>query len=784
MNFHPQFSPPIKSIAMVQLKKHGILKQQSVKRYLQAALLLCVVTVAQAITPFKIADIRVDGVQRVEPSTVFTYLPVKVGDQLDDSKVRESIRALYATGLFVDVAIDTQGDVMLVTVQERPTIAAISLVGNKEFETADIKKILSEAGLSESRPYDRAVVARAEEALKKAYLSKSKYALKVTTTSSPVDRNRVNVLLEFNEGEFARIREIKIIGNQAFTEKQILAEISSRTPGMFTWLTKSDRYGKEKIEADVEAIRNFYLNQGYFEFNVESNQVNLSPNQAEVFVTITIKEGDRFTLNTVTVKSQLAELQAPLDSVKDIRTGTVFNGEAMNKQLAKFSNKLGELGYASPNINLVPDVDKANKRLSFTVDVEAGQITYVRNVLVNGNSKTRDVVVRREILQLEAAAFDAEKVRQSRDKIDRLGFFKDVIVDTLPVDQRPDLIDVVFTVSEKATGSLSFGLGFNSTDKVALSAGISQDNIFGSGNNLAFNVNTAKLNRGLSLSAVDPYFTAGGISRAFDVYARENRLQTNAVDTTRIKTAGLATRFGIPLSKDDVAYFGAGVEYTGLKVFAAAPQRYVDLNNQIGGSAVYPLFTAGWGSDTRDSNLSPSTGVLKRANLELGTGSEIGFAKATYQYQRYLALNKDFTVAVNADIGYGKGFGNKAYPFFKNFLVGGIGSVRGYQGNSLGTLDGLDYIGGSKKAVLNAELLFPLPGTGKDRSARLFTFVDGGYAWADGQKISATDMRYSAGVGLSWLSPIGPLKFSYGLPIKKNVNDKLQKFQFQIGTGF
>ena len=774
-------SPSFKSMPSSNKKSN---KKSILAHSIAAALITLAASTAAAIEPFKLADIQATGLQRVDAGTVFSYLPVKVGDTLDDTLIRESIKSLFATGLFTDVSIDARNGVMRVIVQERPTIAAITYTGNKEFDAAEIKKILNEAGLSESRPFDKAVVARAEQELKKAYLARSKYGLQLTTTSSPVDRNRVNVLIDFVEGEIAKIKEIKIIGNKAFTEKQIIDEMKSRTPGVFTWFTKTDRYAKEKVEADLEAIRNFYINQGYFEFNVVSNQVNVSADKADVFVTVTLQEGEQLRLNSLNVKSANPEVQAALLASNTIKTGTIFSGEAMNQQLAAFNTKLGQLGYANPNINLVPTINKENKTIDFVADIDPGMITYVRKILITGNTKTRDAVVRREVTQIESSTFDADKIRVSRDRIDRLGYFKEVGVDVVNVDQRADLIDVIFTVSEKPTGNLSFGLGYNSTDKVSLNAGISQDNIFGTGNNLAFSVNTAASSRSFTLSATDPYFTDSGISRSFDVYARDNKLKTDNIETVDIRTFGLSARLGVPVTKDDVVYFGAGLEYTGLKLKTNPPQRYKDLFNQIQGAAIYPLLTSGWGNDTRDSSLSPTKGVLKRAGLELGVGSEISYARATYQYQKYVPLNKDFTVAVNADLGYGAPLRGKPYPFFKNFFVGGIGSVRGYEGNSLGSKDGIDYIGGSRKAVLNAELLFPLPGTGKDRSARLFTFADAGYAWADGQKISTSDLRYSAGVGLSWQSPIGPLKFSYGWPIKKNIDDKLQKFQFQIGTGF
>ena len=743
------------------------------------------ITPSLAIEPFKVQDIQLQGLQRVDPATVLAYLPIRVGDTANDANIRDSIQSLYATGLFSDVSLNALGNVLVVTVAERPFIAAVSFSGNKEIDTDELKKIARESGLVEGRAFDKAVLARVEQDIKAAYLSRSKYGLKINAISSPLERNRVNILLELSEGDIARIRDIKILGAKKFSEKTLIEQMSSRTPGWMSWFTKSDRYAKEKLNADIEQIRSFYLSQGYFEFAVESSQVALSPDRQAVFLTIVVNEGEQFKINKINLKGASNEQIADLNKLNTVKENSIFDGEAFNTMLGKMNTRMGELGYANAQLNPEPSIDYEKRLITFDIALDSGPRTYVRKINITGNTRTRDAVVRREIRQVEAAWYDAEKIRQSRDRVDRLGFFKEVNVDSVPVEGRMDQVDINFAVVEKPTGNINFGLGFNSTDKVSLSAGIAQDNIFGSGNNLSFNVNTAKTNRAIYLSATDPYYTQNGVSRTVEVYARTNKLEESGIKRVDINTRGGSLRFGLPLTETDTVFAGLGVEYTGLKTYTGAPARYVALESKIAGAATYPLLTLGWGNDTRDSALSPTKGTLKRAGFEAGTGSEIGFAKATYQYQTYYPLTKDLTLAANADFGYGAGLGSKEYPFFKNFFVGGIGSVRGYQGNTLGAQDtNGDHIGGAKKLVLNSELLFPLPGTGKDRSARLFAFIDGGYAWSENQKTTFSDLRFTSGVGLSWLSPIGPLKFSYGVPLKKQSTDKLQKFQFQIGTGF
>jgi outer membrane protein insertion porin family len=752
---------------------------------ISAYLAVCA-SVAQAVTPFKVQDIQVQGLQRVDPATVFTYLPIKLGDTANDTNIRDSIQALYATGLFADVSLEAStGDILLLSLVERPFIATVSFSGNKELDNDELKKIAKESGLAEGRAFDKAVLAKVEQDIKAAYLTRSKYGLKINTVSSPLERNRVNVLMELIEGDVAKIKEIKFLGNKAFSAAVLSEQMSSNTPTMMSWLTKSDRYAKEKLSADLETIRSFYLSKGYFDFSIESNQVSLSADKQEVFLTIVLSEGAQYTVSSMTVKGVPKEHEPDINALLTIAPQTLFNGESVNVVLQAMTTKLGELGFAMAQVNPVPTIDYEKRQLAFDLLVDVGPRTYVRRINITGNTRSRDEVIRREIRQNEAAWYDAEKIKSSRDRIDRLGFFKEVTVESVPVEGRFDQIDINFTVIEKPTGNINFGVGFNSTDKLSLTAGVAQDNIFGSGNNLSFNVNTAKTNRGVYLSATDPFFTDNGVSRSIELYAKTNKIQEATVDRVKIDTRGASMRFGVPISESDVVSLGGGLEYTGLTTYANAAARYIALEKKIEGSAIYPVATFGWGNDTRDSGLSPTKGVLKKLGIEVGVGKDIAFAKANYQYQTYYAISKDLTWASNADIGYGAGLSGKEFPFFKNYFVGGIGSVRGYQGNTLGAQDtNGDHIGGAKKVVLNTELLFPLPGTGKDRSAKLFLFLDGGYAWSDENKIKLAQMRYSGGIGLSWLSPIGPLKFSYGLPIKKQATDKLQKFQFQIGTGF
>ncbi|MGL4574969.1 MAG: outer membrane protein assembly factor BamA [Burkholderiaceae bacterium] len=745
---------------------------------------------AFAVTPFVVKDIRIEGVARTEPGTVFSYLPIRVGDTFDDEKGSELIRALYGTGFFKDVRVEAQGDIVVVIVEERPAIAEVNFSGNKEFETDNLRKALREIGIAEARIYDKALIDRAEQELKQQYLSRGKYGLKVTTTVTPIERNRVNVTFAVDEGEVARIKEIRIIGNKAFSEKELLDQFTLRTPGWFTWFSKNDQYSKQKLGGDLESLRSFYLNRGYLEFNVESTQVSISPDREDIFVTIAVSEGEKYTVSDIKFSGELLGQEEELRKLMRLKSGDTFSGERMTESVKAMTERFGMLGFAFASINPVPLVDREKQQVAFNVTVDSGKRAYVRRVNVVGNTRTRDEVVRREARQFESAWYDAERIRISRDRIDRLGYFQEVNVDTAPVPGTADQVDVTYTVKEKATGQFTIGAGYNSTEKLVLSGSISQANVFGSGKTLGVEINTSKSNRTLSLSTIDPYYTVDGVSRSIDVYLRtstQGSLGLAAVDTD---TRGGSVRFGIPFTETDTVFFGVGAERTGITLLSNSPERYRQYVADFGDKSTSVFGTVGWGKDSRDNAIAPTRGRYQLFNAVVSPGGDLRYYRAEYTHQYFWPVTRDLTLAFNGQAGYGGAFGGRPYPFFKNFYAGGIGSVRAFEGGSLGPREifsnGLigDPIGGTKRLIGNFELQLPLPGQGKDRTARMFAFVDGGYVWGDGEKIKLGDVRYSAGIGLSWLSPVGPLKLSFGKPLKSQPGDRVERFQFQIGTGF
>ncbi|MEM5458269.1 outer membrane protein assembly factor BamA [Paraburkholderia phytofirmans] len=745
---------------------------------------------ANAADSFVVRDIRLEGLQRIEPGTVFSYLPIKQGDTFSDDKASEAIRALYATGFFNDVKITTEGDAVIVQLVERPAIGTIDFAGIHEFDKDNLIKALNSVGLSLGSYYDKALVDKSEQELKRQYLTRGYYAAEVTTTVTPIDRNRVGILFSVVEGPSAKIREINFIGNRVFSESTLHDEMQLSTPNWFSWYTKNDLYSKDKLTGDLENVRSYYLNRGYLEFNIESTQVSLTPDKKNMYLTVTLHEGEPYTIKSIKLAGNLLDREAELSKLVKIKPGERFSAEKLQAATKAVVNKLGEYGYAFASVNAQPQIDQEHHTVDLTLQVDPSRRVYVRRINVVGNTRTRDEVVRREMRQLESSWFDSNRLALSKDRINRLGYFTDVDVTTVPVEGTPDQVDVDVKVTEKPTGAITLGLGYGSGEGPIISAGVSQDNVFGSGTSLALNVNTSSTFRTLTVSQVDPYFTVDGIKRITDVYYRTSEPLTFSSTTDssfRIITLGADLKFGVPFSEADMVYFGLGVEQNRLDVDSTTPQSYIDYVKDFGRVSNNVPVTIGWSRDARDSALVPSRGYYAQANAEYGTpigGTQ--YYKTDVQAQYYYSFSRGFVLGLNFQGGYGNGIGNP-YPIFKNYYAGGIGSVRGYETSSLGPRDATtgDPIGGSKMIVGNVEVTFPLPGTGYDRTLRVFTFLDGGNVWgSEGNSIGANGLRYGYGVGLAWISPIGPLKLSLGLPVVKHTGDQYQKFQFQIGTSF
>lgn len=751
---------------------------------------------AHAFEPFVVRDIRVEGIQRTDAGTVFGYLPVKVGEKFTDEEATEAVRRLYGTGFFSDVQIQTDNNVVVVVVQERPTIASISFNGMREFDSKAITKSLAQVGFGEGRIFDQSMLERAEYELKEQYLAKGKYGVEVTATVTPLPRNRVGVSFDVFEGEVAKIREIRVVGSKAFSEGELLDQFDLTTPGWLTWYTNTDKYSREKLEGDIERLRSFYLDQGYLEFTVEPPQVTISPDRKDIYITITVHEGEPYKVREVKLAGNLMGLDSEINNLVEIKPGEVFSAAKANNSAKAITNYLGDLGYAFANVNPNPQLDRAKHEADVTFYVDPSRRVYVRRIQIGGNTRTRDEVVRREMRQQEAAWYDAGDIKVSRDRVDRLGYFNEVNVKTDPVPGSPDQVDVNVDVKEKPTGIINLGVGYGSSEKAILSAGISEDNVFGSGTNLTLQLNTSKTNRAVVLSHTDPYFTKDGISRTTSAYYRVTEPWDNNDGDYRVKAMGLGMNFGVPISEYDRIFLGGTFERNQIDLYNNSPQAYRDFVDQYGNSTNALIFNTGWSKDTRDSALAPTKGAYTRLKGDFST-MDLKYYLLTAQQQYYLPLGRSYTLALNGMIDYGRSYGGLDYPVIKNVYAGGIGTVRGYEGASLGPRDRLtgDYIGGSRRMVANAQLYLPFPGASKDRTLRWFVFTDAGQV-AAGSGMSCTagkpdsevedpcGWRFSAGIGLSWQSPLGPLQLSYARPLNSKSGDDTQAFQFQIGTGF
>jgi len=759
---------------------------------------LSLVLPAWAVEPFTVQDIRVEGLQRVEPGTVFASIPVRVGDTYTDDKGAASIRSLFALGLFKDVRLETQGNVLVVVVEERPTVAGIEFIGLKEFDKDVLTKALRDVGLSEGRPFDKAMADKAEQELKRQYIGRSLYGAEVVTTATPVDRNRVNLSFTITEGSPARIKQIQIVGSKAFSESTLRDQLNLDTGGWMSWYTKSDRYSRTKLNGDLETLRSYYLSRGFLEFRIDSTQVSMSPDRQEMSITINITEGDRFVVSAVRLEGNYLEKDDEFKALVRIQPGQPYNAETVAQTAKAFTDHFGKFGFAFARVEPRTEIDRAQNRVVMVLQAEPSRRAYVRRIQVAGNNRTRDEVIRRELRQLEASWYDGDRIKLSRDRLNRLGFFTDVNIETQEVAGSPDQVDLLITVTEKPTGSVTLGAGFSSFEKVALTFGITQENAFGSGNYLAVQVNTSRFNRNIVLSTTNPYFTENGISRTFDVFHRTSRPFFGDLNAYQIVNSGLGIRFGVPVTERDTVFVGANLEQSGVRSGNGLPDVYRPLVEQGDRTAV-PL-TLGWSRDGRDSALVPTRGNFQRFFSDWSVAGDARYVRTSYQFQQYIPLTKKYTFALNSDLGWGQGLNGQSYPLLKNFYVGGLGSVRGYQQSTLGgafspassTNPNPVYTGGAKKVVFNAEMIGPFPGTGNDRTLRMFAFLDAGYAFADQDPVRLNELRSSYGVGLSWISPMGPLRFSYAIPINpmgadpanKRPADRIQKLQFQIGTSF
>ena len=751
-------------------------------RIVLLSLLLC--GSARAFEAFEVSDIRVEGLERISPGTVFNYLPIKVGDTVDTDDTVNAVKALFKTGFFSDVRMERDGTVLVVYVKERAAISSIKITGNKDLETDKLLEGLKDIGLAEGRVFDRSLLDKVEQELRRQYFSRGKYAVKIETTITPLERNRVGILIDISEGEAARIKQINIVGNHTFTDKELRKGFTLDTPSFLSFITKNDQYSKQKLSADLEILRSYYLDRGYLNFNILSTQVSITPDKKDIYITINISEGNQFRIKEVTLSGELVLKPEELFPLVKINPDDVFSRKRVTEAVDRISAKLGDQGYAFANVNTVPDVNESERLVNLAFIVDPGKRVYVRRVNVKGNITTRDEVLRREMRQMEAGWFSAEKVERSRTRLQRLGFFEDVNVETPAVPGTTDQVDVNYSVTETSSGNITAGAGYSQTSGILFNASISQDNFLGSGKRVSFAFNNSKVTTIYNFYYTDPYYTINGISRGFGLFYKKTDADQANISSYTTDTYGANVNYGIPINEFDTIRVSPEFENLKLKETSESPNEVIDFIDRHGNDYNTVKLTGSWAHDTRNKALFADDGGLQSLSVETAVpGSGLQYYKLGYDQRRYVPLTKDLTLSMHAQLGYGDGYGDyDNLPFFENYFAGGVRSVRGFEDNTLGPKDSKgNPIGGSVQVVGGAEILFPIPFVEGTKSFRLGTFFDIGNVYSDVSNFDATELRYSVGVSSLWISPLGPLAISLGFPLNDKSGDNVQNFQFTVG---
>ncbi|MFL6622387.1 MAG: outer membrane protein assembly factor BamA [Sulfurifustis sp.] len=757
-------------------------------RFVAALFVAAVPGLAAALEPFAVKDISVEGLQRISAGTVFNYLPIKVGDSVTEKSAQEAIRALYKTGFFKDVRLERKGNVLVVSVVERPSIAGVRITGTHEFSEDDLKKGLKEIGLAPGRIFNRSLLDRLEQDLRAQYFSRGFYAVSIQPTVTPLERNRVDIDVAVTEGPPARIREIIIVGNKTFSSKELIDLFTLGPAPWWAVFSSRDQYSKQKLAGDLERLKNFYQDRGFLEFNIDSTQVSITPDKEDIYVTVNITEGKRYTVSDVKLAGKFQVPESELRALISLRPGVEFSRREVTESGKRISDRLANDGYAFANVNAVPDINKEKQTVSFTFFVDPGRRVYVRRVNFAGNVATHDEVLRRELRQLEGTWYSAEKIRRSRERLQRLGFFEDVNVETPAVAGTTDQVDVNVTVKERPTGSLQLGLGYSDTG-ISINTSVTESNLFGTGKELSLRLDNSQATRNYSIRYVNPYYTPEGVSRGFTLFSSEvdtSQLSTAAYNT---KTIGAGIFWGIPLTEYNRLNVGADYESIAIETRDTSAQIAKDFVATEGSPVKAVKLTLGWSSDSLDSIIFPSRGTLQRLSGEASVpGSDIEYYKVSYLIGRYWPVTDTSSLRARLEYGFGNGYGDTStLPFFKNFYAGGVSTVRGYRASSLGPRDAVvdQTVGGNRRVLTNVELFFPVPGVTRDeKSMRLSTFVDGGMVYGPSERLDLGELRYSAGLAFNWFSPVGPLSFSYAVPLNKQSGDQIEGFQFTLGVPF
>lgn len=746
---------------------------------------------------FTVADIEVEGLQRVSAGSVFSAFPVNIGERMDETRLADAIKDLFRTGLFTDIQASRDEGVLILSVRERPSISSIEIEGNKNIETEMLMDALAGAGLEEGQVFRRATLEKLELEILRSYIAQGRYNARVKATAEELPRNRVAIRLDINEGSVAAIQHINIVGNEDFSDEELIGLFELRTSSWWNSLTNKDKYARERLSGDLESLRSFYLDRGYLDFNVESSQVSISPDKQEVFIAIAVNEGPQYTISDIRLRGELIVGEEELRKFIPVKEGDVFSRAQMTAISEALSFRLGREGYAFANVNAVPEPGEDNTA-AVTFFVEPGKRAYVRRVNFDGNVSTKDEVLRQEMTQMEGGVASSDRIEFSKTRLERLGFFQTVDVETVPVPGTDDLVDVNYSVQEQPTGSLSASVGFSQNSGVILGASVSENNFFGTGKRVSFGVNFSDSVKSANISYLDPYYTVDGVSRGFSLFARETDYKEEDISSYLLDEYGGRVTFGYPTDSITRLNFGAGVTQSNIKPGVFSAQEVRDFIAEEGDSFTNYFLFGSWRRSTLNRGVLPTKGYSHSLSLDVAVpGSDLTFYKATHKTDFYFPLtdSANWVFRARSEIGYGDGYGDRSQmPFFEHFYSGGYGSVRGYEANSLGNkaeraagdFSDPDPFGGNVLTEGGLELIFPTPFAGDSRSMRTSFFVDAGQVFDTerGFDPELGEVRTSAGVSFQWITAVGPLAFSLAKPLNDKSGDDTQVFQFSLGQTF
>ena len=738
---------------------------------------------------FQVSDVRIEGLQRISAGTVFTYLPVAPGDRFDMNNSAQAIEALYKANLFSQVRLAREGNVLVVQVEEFPVIAEVKLKGNRDLKSEDLQKALAAAGISEGQAYNPQMLQQLVQELTEQYQARSKYAVKIDPQVRQLPRGRVAIDLNISEGRSSRIKSIDFVGNKIYPDSQLIGLFDTSTPRWNSWLTKSDQYDRDKLQADIDRLESFYQDRGFMDFKVTSTQVSLSPDRQWIYLTINVDEGKVYRVKGHQFKGDLIVPQSELESLVTFKNGDRYNRSEIRKTTDALRVRLGDEGYAQAQVNIVPDVDKLSGEVNLDILVTPGIKTYVRQIGFTGNNKTYDRVLRRELRQQEASLYSGSDVARSEERLRRLPQVESLEQEIRPVPGSPDQIDLEYKIKERSTSSIEGGIGYGQSSGALFNIKYNDNNFLGTGNSLGINFGKSSSEESYGFDFTDPYFTADGVSinYAFDYtktnYRRE-RLSDWAADTM-----DATVTFGYPLTEYQNVYFGGGYRNLKINTGKDVASEITDYLNQNGRRYNEGVVTLSWSKDTQDNTYLPTSGSLNRISGEVTLpGSSDTYYKLGYRNRTYFPLNSDKTLllGLRGDISYGGGYGKtEDLPFYRHYYAGGLNTLRGFEYGSLGPkYQNGDNSGGDFRTTGGLELMMPWKSDEKSNNVRVGTFLDFGNVYNKVGDFDAGEFRYSTGLFLQWMSPIGPLNLSYAVPLNKKKGDSTEAFQFSFGMGF